>query len=93
VVAVLGRRGDYSLEQDTLQFRVFINLLQVHDFSLPEEDSRSDNDDFWFNPNQSCTFRPWPSIRRYATGAVCCRPVNLSLACHREAEEHAGRNG
>jgi hypothetical protein len=56
-------------KQDILQFRVFINLLEVHDFSLAEEGSSSNDDDFWFNLNRSCTISPWSRIHPFAIGA------------------------
>jgi hypothetical protein len=45
-------------KQDTLHFRVFIELLEVHDFLLCSDDSSSEDNDLWFDLNRSYTIRP-----------------------------------
>jgi hypothetical protein len=68
-------------KQDTLQFRAFIQVLEVHDFSIPGVDisedssSESDADDYpWFDPGRgSGLHRSWPRVFHHVAGVSSSR--------------------
>jgi hypothetical protein len=76
---------------DTLQHRVFIQVIEVHDFNLPEGDSSGDSG---LDSNDSdadgapgfssvtSSLRPWPRIYRFMRAANPSSAPCPSLPCH-----------